>query len=387
MYFSNRLIPIAVALLLGLTVAISPASAACLASGKFCGASTASNDRLCCPGMICGPLGNVCQAGCRINNVAYRAGAINPANRCQVCQPSTSTTRGSNVANGTACGSSSDAECDNPDSCQNGTCVPNYEPAGAPCGYRCDTFCNAPDTCDGSGSCVDRKKPEGTVCLAGTGPCDADDTCDGRTSDCVAVYTPAGTPCPLPYADARCDGSGVCTVNSCESGFLDCNSISGDGCETNIFFSDPGNCGGCGVACPSGHSCSAGACLGVSCEGGVVPTQIPAGADFTEAGTTVGLATLNGGNCGGSGPERIYVILPTPAARTITASLCGSAYDTVLYVRAGDCSSGTQVACNDDICSLQSEVSFAAAANTTYFLFVDGFGLRSGAFSLRVTGL
>ena len=36
----------------------SPASAACLASGRACGANTSTNDRLCCPGTVCG-WGNV----------------------------------------------------------------------------------------------------------------------------------------------------------------------------------------------------------------------------------------------------------------------------------------------------------------------------------------
>ena len=56
---------------IALAVTVSPASAVCQAPGRSCGVNAPSNDRLCCPGMVCG-WGNVCRAGCRINGTLYQ---------------------------------------------------------------------------------------------------------------------------------------------------------------------------------------------------------------------------------------------------------------------------------------------------------------------------
>src|SRR6266404_5630123 len=55
---------------------------------------------------------------------------------------------------------------------------------------------------------------------------------------------------------------------------------------------------------------------------------------------------------------------------------CGpaTAFDSVLYVRAGNCDTGTQLACNDDgACPSTSTLSLPVTAGQTYFIFVDGF--------------
>jgi hypothetical protein len=63
----------------------------------------------------------------------------------------------------------------------------------------------------------------------------------------------------------------------------------------------------------------------------------------------------------------------------------GSFFDTVLYVRAEDCETGTQIACNDDAIDLQSEVMFLADPGVVYYLFVDGFRFISrGDYELHV---
>src|SRR5262249_14020684 len=46
-----------------------------------------------------------CQAGCFIAGAFAAAGALNPANACQRCQPATSTTAWTGVGDGTTCGS------------------------------------------------------------------------------------------------------------------------------------------------------------------------------------------------------------------------------------------------------------------------------------------
>ncbi len=87
--------------------------------------------------------------------------------------------------NGSSCGSSSNTECSNADTCFSGQCNPNNESGGITCGDA-GTACTNQDTCDGSGGCSDNGFASDTT------SCDAD-----------------GNQCTGPDA---CDGSGVCLV-------------------------------------------------------------------------------------------------------------------------------------------------------------------------------
>src|SRR5262249_10235918 len=68
------------------------------------------------------------------------------------------------------------------------------------------------------------------------------------------------------------------------------------------------------------------------------------------SGSTAGAANLVGGaSCGNGGstaPDATYRYT-APAAGTYVIDTFGSAFDTLLYVRADTCA-GTQLACNDD---------------------------------------
>lgn len=82
----------ALGLLTVLALSATPAAAVCYATGRSCGVNASFNDRLCCPGTVCG-WGGVCQPGCRINGQFYRQGAVNPQDPCQTCDSTVSTTR------------------------------------------------------------------------------------------------------------------------------------------------------------------------------------------------------------------------------------------------------------------------------------------------------
>jgi hypothetical protein len=56
-------------------------------------------------------------------------------------------------------------------------------------------------------------------------------------------------PCTTPHATARCGGNGQCLVAACDSDYKDCYNGDPDGCETNVKFGDPNNCGDCGRKC------------------------------------------------------------------------------------------------------------------------------------------
>ena len=114
---------------------------------------------------------------------------------------------------GTACGSSSSGQCDDPDTCDgSGTCTPNHKPDGTNCGDA-GTQCTNQDTCL-AGACHDNGfKAAGTACGdPSSGVCDNPDTCNG-SGTCNPNYQPAGTVC-RPSTNQDCNPAEVCTGNS-----------------------------------------------------------------------------------------------------------------------------------------------------------------------------
>jgi hypothetical protein len=76
-----------------------------------------------------------------------------------------------------------------------------------------------------------------------------------------------------------------------------------------------------------------------------------------------------------------------PGSGTVTIDTVGSNFDTVLAVYTGSSvASLSQVTCNDDGVGLQSRVSFAASAGTTYRVQVDGYGTATGNITLNTNG-
>jgi subtilisin-like proprotein convertase family protein len=69
----------------------------------------------------------------------------------------------------------------------------------------------------------------------------------------------------------------------------------------------------------------------------------------------------------------------------ITASLCGSGYDTKIEVYTGDCGALVCVGGNDDACGLQSELTWTSTLGETYRIRVHGFVGETGAYNLAIT--
>ncbi len=111
-------------------------------------------DAQCCGGLVCDEL--ACKAGCHIDGAFHAPEAANPANRCQSCQPATSTTAWADLACGdcqrcdpetgsctidstkwfTACGKPS-ADGFRPGLCYGDICK-------SPCGEACADYCYLP---------------------------------------------------------------------------------------------------------------------------------------------------------------------------------------------------------------------------------------------------
>jgi hypothetical protein len=63
-----------------------------------------------------------------------------------------------------------------------------------------------------------------------------------------------------------------------------------------------------------------------------------------------------------------------------TVNLCGSSYDTKVAVYGGTCANlGAPLACNDDWCGLQSQLTFNATAGQQYLIRIGGYQGRRGA--------
>lgn len=105
---------------------------------------------------------------------------------------------------------------------------------------------------------------------------------------------------------------------------------------------------------------------------------------YNDAGTTVGYFNDAGISCAGSTGGDVFYSYAPAADESITVSLCnGSDYDTALSVING--CPGSEVACNDDYCGLQSQVTVNVYAGNTYYICVGGFSSNEGNYVLDVT--
>jgi hypothetical protein len=76
---------------------------------------------------------------------------------------------------------------------------------------------------------------------------------------------------------------------------------------------------------------------------------------------------------------------PRPAAGFYRASTCGSALDTALSIL--NACGGTEIACNDDACGLQSRADFNATSGQEVWIRVGGFQALVGTGSITVSSI
>ena len=110
----------------------------------------------------------------------------------------------------------------------------------------CDGMVDGFSTACGLGACAATGS-----CFAGVDSCapgrPSAEVCNGIDDDCNGVIDDPGSEmsCNLPHAAPRC-ASGSCVVNSCNTGFSNCDATSPNGCEC-------GTAGCCGSACQVIH--------------------------------------------------------------------------------------------------------------------------------------
>lgn len=71
---------------------------------------------------------------------------------------------------------------------------------------------------------------------------------------------------------------------------------------------------------------------------------------------------------------------------TISINTCGSSFDTKLAIYDGlDCPSGEPLACNDDSCAVQSQISAAVTEGSLYKIRVGGYQAATGTGTITIT--
>ncbi|MFN0057133.1 MAG: immunoglobulin domain-containing protein [Planctomycetota bacterium] len=111
-----------------------------------------------------------------------------------------------------------------------------------------------------------------------------------------------------------------------------------------------------------------------------------AGAGATPFNTTN--ATTDGpfdSLCGMTIGQDVWYRYTAPCDGTATVSLCGSSFDTRLAIYAGGCPGAASIACNDNFCSTQSEVSFAVGASLEYWIRIGGAATATGSGTMVIT--
>jgi len=119
-------------------------------------------------------------------------------------------------------------------------------------------------------------------------------------------------------------------------------------------------------------------------------TAIP-GLPYSDNGTTTGYTNDYDEACpytGSTAPDVVYSYAPADD-QSIDIDLCGTAYDSKLYVYENDVT--TLIACNDDYysdadCGYYTSALFGVdlIAGNTYYIIIDGYGTSSGSYILNV---
>lgn len=126
-----------------------------------------------------------------------------------------------------------------------------------------------------------------------------------------------------------------------------------------------------------------------SCASAVVTSSI-SGFGVFAVDTTISTTGSPLANCGTMGND-VWFYWTSPVSTTATIATCGGVgADSVIALWAAPTAScpTTQLACNDDSCGLQSQVTLGVTAGTSYFVEIGGYlgATYTGTFSIIDSG-
>jgi hypothetical protein len=318
----------------------------------------------------CGACGGKCA-----NDQVCKSGACSRCPGTQTLCGSTCIDTQTDRSNCGACGASCWAVYGSA-TCQNGTCNATCYGGYTDCpgaSYRCYTNTSSDPLHCGSctNACGANERCISGVCTA----CPEGQTmCSGYCVDTQTDQYNCGACNRYCYSSgynqvSSCVG-GSC-VAKCYSGYLDCNGVASDGCET-YASTDRLNCGACGNACLPGQICTAGTCS--TCTGG-----------SSVCGNTCLSLSTDPSNCGACG--RRCATVPN-ATGTCVAGTCGIACSSGFLDCDGDklngCESSNRSSAScgtcatsckvGEVCSkaLQCETCFAVPLTGALPLTVSG---------------
>ncbi|MEZ4394775.1 MAG: hypothetical protein R3A48_27180 [Polyangiales bacterium] len=209
----------------------------------------------CASGQVCsnGVCGTICSGGLTNCSNACVDTSTSLTN-CGACGTTCSLANATNSCTGGNCGiTSCNTGFANCNSTTGDGCEVNITTSATNCN-GCNNNCN---TLPGvaSASCV-ASSCANLTCQAGRGDCNSNtaDGCESTLATDTVNCGACGTNCTsLPQvATATCAAS-TCSVTTCNANFGNCDSMSSNGCETDLRASNT-NCGACGATCPNGTS-------------------------------------------------------------------------------------------------------------------------------------
>ena len=222
-----------------------------------CGlACSNDNGATTCSDGICAP---TCEAG-------YADCDDDPNNGCE----SSLSTTSSCGACGAACANDHGIT-----TCQSGMCEPICDTGFSDCDGDRNNGCetdrmNDPNHCGVCGlACASHQICSSGTCMisscgTGLGECDGDpgQACETSLDTSLDHCGFCGNTCAVERGAPRCE-SGMCIVQSCQSGFGDCDGMAATGCEAQLDSSSQ-HCGGCDQPCSNDNGttrCANSACV------------------------------------------------------------------------------------------------------------------------------
>jgi beta propeller repeat protein len=101
-------------------------------------------------------------------------------------------------------------------------------------------------------------------------------------------------------------------------------------------------------------------------------------------GSNAGITGMDVTSCGYNDFKDVWHLFIPTMSGDYTISLCGSSFDTTLAVF--DANAENEIACNDDSCGYQSQLTFKAKANNQYLIRVAGYDGESGDYNMTISG-